>query len=285
MVVALQSFSVVALPLFVVGLVLALVPVGGIPRRRIGVPLALLLLAGLTVSVVRAAPAYVAGPASGSGAPLRVMTANLRFGEADIRAVLELVAAEEPDLVVFQEITPAFAASLERGGFGASYPHAAGVAESGATGTMAFARKPLSDIRRIPARHGTWAFRLGDLDVVAAHPAYPYDVEWIADQERLAADAERHPVDLALGDFNASADNPPFRDLLDRSGLVDAAEQAGSGWQPTWPVGGFRGLPVPLATIDHVLVGEGLVAVDTRTSVLPGTDHKALVADLRVVRP
>lgn len=284
-VVGLQAFSVLAVPLCVAGLVLVLTPVGGSPGRRVVVPLAALLAAGLTVGVLRAAPSYVAGSPSEAGTPLRVLTANLRFGEADVDAVLDLVRAESPDLVVFQEITPGFLARLERAGFRSTYPHTAGLAEPGATGTMAFATAPLTDVRRIPTRHGSWAFDLGGVAVVAAHPAYPYDAGWVADQELLAAHAEADPVDLALGDFNASVDTPPFRRLLERSGLRDAAEQAGSGWQPTWPVGGFRGLPFPLAAIDHVLVGDALVAVRTRASVLPGTDHKALVADLRVPRP
>jgi endonuclease/exonuclease/phosphatase family metal-dependent hydrolase len=67
------------------------------------------------------------------------------------------------------------------------------------------------------------------------------------------------------------------------AGLTDAAEASGAGWQPTWPRGGSRGLPMPVAAIDHVLVGESLIALSTRVHDIPDTDHRALVADLAIV--
>ena len=44
------------------------------------------------------------------------------------------------------------------------------------------------------------------------------------------------------------------------------------------------GPPGPIIGIDHVLVGNSVVARGVRTVFLPGTDHLALVADLVVVR-
>jgi endonuclease/exonuclease/phosphatase (EEP) superfamily protein YafD len=86
-----------------------------------------------------------------------------------------------------------------------------------------------------------------------------------------------------VGDFNATRDHQPFRAILD-TGLRDAAEQAGSGWQPTWPARGSWGWLRPLLTIDHVLATDQWQAVDTSTLEVPGSDHLALVARLRQVR-
>jgi endonuclease/exonuclease/phosphatase family metal-dependent hydrolase len=84
-----------------------------------------------------------------------------------------------------------------------------------------------------------------------------------------------------VGDFNASSDHVLFRDVLD-AGVRDAAEQAGSGWQPTWPTTRYgQDWLRPLLTIDHVLTSEHWVAVDTDTVEIPRTDHLALVAKLR----
>ena len=56
------------------------------------------------------------------------------------------------------------------------------------------------------------------------------------------------------------------------------------GWQPTWPSSGrvdVAGIPVPaLMQIDHVLVGPGLAALAMRTVELPGSDHRAVIAEV-----
>ena len=65
---------------------------------------------------------------------------------------------------------------------------------------------------------------------------------------------------------------------------IDAATQARSRWQPTWPSAGVvtrMGFTVPpLLAIDHVLVNDGLRAVRTDSYVVGYTDHRALVATL-----
>lgn len=248
----------------------------------LALPLALVLAVGATVGVARAVPAWTAGPSAEHRTPIRVMSANLRLGLADPSSVMDAVRGQKPDLLVLQELTPGLLGRLEAAGLRELLPYAVGEAQPGATGTMAFAKRRLTSVERIEAEHVSLAFRLDDLEMWGVHPAYPYSGNWRRDQEHLADLAGRKHPDLALGDFNASIDNPPFRDVVRSGGFRDAAEQAGSGWQPTWPVGGFRGIPLPLAAIDHVLVGDRIAAVDTRTIVISGTDHKALVADLRV---
>jgi endonuclease/exonuclease/phosphatase family metal-dependent hydrolase len=104
----------------------------------------------------------------------------------------------------------------------------------------------------------------------------------------VAVLARTERPEFMLGDFNATVDQRPFRRILE-AGYRDAAEQAGSGWQPTWPVRGTArpfGLPLPPSVaIDHVLVGDGLVATSTETVVVGGTDHKSLLATLTAGSP
>ena len=84
--------------------------------------------------------------------------------------------------------------------------------------------------------------------------------------------------DLVVGDFNATADHAPMRALAD-AGYRDVGELANQGWQPTWPTRGvFDLLGLPLAQIDHVLVGDRLAALDLGTVAVPGSDHRAVVA-------
>jgi endonuclease/exonuclease/phosphatase family metal-dependent hydrolase len=83
-------------------------------------------------------------------------------------------------------------------------------------------------------------------------------------------------VRLLVGDFNATVDQPTMRDLLD-DGYVDAAGAAGRGWVPTWRTG----LAPPLA-IDHVLVDRTVAVGGVSVLDVPGSDHRAVVADLRL---
>ncbi|GGO87914.1 hypothetical protein GCM10011584_13670 [Nocardioides phosphati] len=278
--VGLQALSPAAVPALVVALVLAVVPLGGWSRRVLVVPSVLAVVAALVVASVRVAPRWVAqGVPTSDATTLRVMTANLRLGLADPAAVLAAVRREKPDLVAFEEITPGLQRALEAGGLRRQLPYVAGRAEPGATGTLVYAVDRLTSVTSLGLVHDSWSVEFRGLRVWGVHPAYPYDSAWLRDQERLATAAGEQRPDVAVGDFNATLDHPPFRRILDR-GLTDAAEQAGEGWQPTWPSDGSKGFPVPVTAIDHVLVGRGITAVGTRVHTIPGTDHLMLVAVL-----
>jgi endonuclease/exonuclease/phosphatase (EEP) superfamily protein YafD len=86
---------------------------------------------------------------------------------------------------------------------------------------------------------------------------------------------------VIAGDLNATMDHVPMRALVG-SGFADAATQADSRWQPTWPADGQVsrfGFALPsLVPIDHVLVKGALRAVRTESVEIDGTDHRALVA-------
>ncbi len=87
------------------------------------------------------------------------------------------------------------------------------------------------------------------------------------------------PGETALigGDFNATLDTVQFRRIL-AQGFSDAADQAGAGFTPTWPAD--RWFP-PLITIDHVLTRDA-VARSVDSVEIPGSDHRALVAVVRI---
>jgi len=88
---------------------------------------------------------------------------------------------------------------------------------------------------------------------------------------------------MIVGDFNATMDHAPLRELVGR-GYDDAATEARSGWQPTWPSAGEVsrfGVPVPsMIPIDHVFLSVGLRALSTESITVDGTDHRALVASV-----
>jgi endonuclease/exonuclease/phosphatase (EEP) superfamily protein YafD len=126
----------------------------------------------------------------------------------------------------------------------------------------------------------------GAINLLAVHPTSPtQNVEgWRADHQTIlhAAEAAQGATVLA-GDFNATMDHAPVRTLLG-DGFSDAATQAKSRWQPTWPASDkvmLLGIPLPsMLQLDHVFVDDHLRAVHTDTVSIDGTDHRALIARL-----
>lgn len=87
---------------------------------------------------------------------------------------------------------------------------------------------------------------------------------------------------VVAGDLNADRDHAAFRRLLD-AGLRDAHDERGQGLARTWPAG------LPVLHLDHVLVRDAgevhLVPLEVREVDVPGSDHRAVVADLAVLAP
>jgi len=300
--VRLVAFTPYALPLYGLAALL-LLPVwwrGRGFRRGTARLLTAAALGGVVVHAAWASGPYlgaapVAAPADGAR-EVRVMTSNLRLGRADPARVVGLAVTGGVDVLVLQEVTPQALAGLREAGIGRGFGHRAGRPAAGATGTMVFSRARLSAVRRLPTRFGSYALdvrlpqvpgaRGGRVHLLAVHPRPPVGTAagWRADQVtvRRAARGLAGPTVVA-GDLNATMDHAPMRELVGR-GFRDAATEARSRWQPTWPSAGVVsrfGVSVPpLLAIDHVLVDEVLRAVATRSYPVPGTDHRALVATL-----
>lgn len=236
------------------------------------------------------APLFVAGPqpsTAPAGPQLRVMSSNVQFGWADAATVVRLVDEREIDVLGVQELTPAFHAQLRAAGIDDLLPHALVDARSGASGTGLYSRHPVERVElEIPAEHEHPTGRIDvpgapPLQVTVVHPVPPVlpaaTDEWRHTLGSLpAADDDDDTVHLLVGDFNATVDQPTMRELL-AEGYVDAAGAVGRGWSATW-----RSPRGPMLAIDHVLV-ERSVAVDgVSVHDLPGSDHRNLVARLRL---
>jgi endonuclease/exonuclease/phosphatase (EEP) superfamily protein YafD len=153
---------------------------------------------------------------------------------------------------------------------------------------MVFSAFQLRHVERLDTALGGYAMHLvapgGGLRLLAVHPRPPIGdaSAWWSDQRviRKAARKGRTPA-MIVGDLNATMDHLPLRELVGR-GYQDAATQATSGWQPTWPAAGEVsrfGISLPsLLPIDHVFLGVGLRALSTKSVTVDGTDHRALVA-------
>jgi endonuclease/exonuclease/phosphatase family metal-dependent hydrolase len=255
-------------------------------RRWAVSAVAFVALVALAAVVV---PRAVGGPhpSGDPGGPgLVVMSMNMEYGGADAERILAVAREHRVDVLSLQELTPQAVARLDAAGAQEMFPAQILADENGAGGSGVMARRPMAFVENDPtgAEQPEVAMVVpgaGRIHVKVVHPWPPVSRggarKWKYALGRIPGpDAEGVPRILA-GDFNATLDHSAFREVLDL-GYVDAADAAGAGLKATWPVG----RRVPGIAIDHVLVPRsvGVEAFDVET--IPGTDHRAVVARLRL---
>ena len=215
---------------------------------------------------------------------LGVLSANIHHGTAEPAALVTLVERLHPDLLSIQELTPGFARGLRANGIGRQLPYGIVSLRPDWGGRGVYSRLPLRPLRegRISGTDlPRLAAELPDgrvVRIVDVHPHTPVsgpEARWRHALERLPS-AGAGPPWVLVGDFNATLDHDALRAVLDR-GYSDAGDMTGKGLEPTWPTD--RTMP-PLITIDHVLADRRLGVADYEVNDLPGSDHRAIYAQL-----
>ncbi|MFJ2028997.1 endonuclease/exonuclease/phosphatase family protein [Streptosporangium sp. NPDC087985] len=267
----------------------SLVPVllAALSRTRAAAGVALVTTAALGFSVL---PRAFGSAEAASGTPLRVLTLNAFFGQADPEAVMDLVRRLNPDVLSTQELTPGLVEKLDAAGLRELMPHRLLAAEWSARGSGLYARYPLTPLEKLfrPIGHNMPAALINlpgvrPIEFVDVHTYAPLGDqvrEWTAALEAFPS-AVPDRIRILAGDFNASLDHAAMRRFLSR-GYADSADRAGQGLTPTWPAN-KRVVP-PLITIDHVVVDRRVKVNEVSVHTVPGTDHRGLFADLRLPR-
>ena len=220
--------------------------------------------------------------------PIRLMTANLLAGRADVGHLAGILDRLEPDILVTQELGHEAAEMI-----GVRFPYH-DLRPSDDAGGRGIACKPAADFGEIPLpwRPGLWAQAKDESRrflVANIHMRNPIVFPWwrsvrIRGQqlEALFAWADESadgglPFVLA-GDMNASPAWPVYKELAGRWGdlVADHAEDSGEETNPTWA---WRPRWPRLLRIDHVF-GAGAKAVSTEVEPVRGSDHAAVVVDL-----
>ncbi|MGE0786617.1 MAG: endonuclease/exonuclease/phosphatase family protein [Sandaracinaceae bacterium] len=221
-------------------------------------------------------------------APLRVMTANLLGVNRDPEPLLSELLAADVDVVALEEVTPRWAVLLESDAAREVYPHRWIEPRADSFGIAILSRVPLDEVSvhelgPVPMLEAVLTVGRRRVRVFAVHTLPPIDGEyaevWRAQFVQLerVMHATREPV-IALGDFNATNHSRGLRGLS-RAGLSDVHERLGRGLRTTWPNGVFIAPPLHL---DHILVSEDIRAMDVREGVGHGSDHRPVIAELRV---
>jgi endonuclease/exonuclease/phosphatase (EEP) superfamily protein YafD len=263
----------------VIGLVLG---VAGLLMRRwifggIVMAIALITAAAVMPRVVTHQQPVVLGPR------LTVMSANLWFGRADAKAIVDLVRANSVDVLSMQELSPEMVRNLDRAGIDAVLPYRMFEPGRDGGGSGLASKYPLQQEQIADPATFAQPSAIIDLpgithpDILVVHVAPGVEHVWTAAWKRELdemppAVANVRPR-LLVGDFNATLDHSGLRNVLGR-GYVDAGERRGAGLMPTWPAG----LWPPPVTIDHVLVDNRAAVNDYRVVDLPGSDHRAVLA-------
>lgn len=261
-----------------------------VARSRGAAVVAAASAAVLTTTVLR--PTTVTPPAVRPQGPrLRVVSANMLHGRADPAALVALAAEHDADVLALMEVTPEAVSGLLGAGVADLLPAGhvvpAGDGQPPGAGGALWTRLGIRARTVAPGRFGQPTALLAvpgapdvELTAVHTHPptSSPAQVASWAEDLRLLPDPEPGVLRVLAGDFNATPDHAAFRRLLHR-GWVDAAAATGQGRRATWwPMR----VSHPRLTLDHVLVDPRIAVDGLRVVHVPGTDHRALVADLRL---
>ena len=216
-------------------------------------------------------------------------TANLNLGNPDLDALREALAGLGAEVLVTQETPRALLDAP--GALAEIFPHRRRSDLNGGDGGPAI-------WSRFPLRHsgpgnaeGPHPSHLivtldlpegGRLQVMTLHfawPAFDGQARQVADFARFRTHLS--PPLVVAGDFNA----PPWSRAIRQVERV-AGVQAPGGWRPTW-VGGAADVPLRLPRwaglpIDHLAASPGIGIREIGRTSLPGSDHLALTAELRV---
>ncbi|GII05090.1 endonuclease [Planobispora takensis] len=251
-------------------------------RRRAAAVVSLVTSLALAAAVL---PRHVSdGEQRPGDRRLRVLAANLAVGAGDTASLMRLVRDLDPDVLTVQELTPDALGRLDEAGLRTAMPHVVDRSKNGVSGSGIYSRHPLTELPQIELgdfrqARAVVAHPAGEIEVVSVHPCAPrYDYKVQCWADGLAAlPRAGGQLRVLAGDFNATLDHRPVRDLLD-SGYRDAADVTGRGLTPTWPQQGWS--PVPGVTIDHVLADERMAVYAFSVHPLPGTDHRPVFAEL-----
>ena len=214
----------------------------------------------------------------------KVLLANVRSNNNQYQEFLNLVAVEQPDVILLLEVSPAWAGALTQ--LDNEYSEKIVEPREGSFGIALYSRLPMISAAAIdsaPFDHPTVVadivFGETHVRVVGTHPMIPLGKTFYEARNQqlngLAKLLQRSQGPRILaGDLNISMWDVNYASLENRTWLRNV--RRGFGVVPTWPT--F--LPPAMIPIDHVLVSEEFGVKEVRTGRRIGSDHLPLVVTI-----
>lgn len=223
---------------------------------------------------------------------VRVYHANVLVNRSEHKTTLAQLRSHQPDLFVLQEMTPT-SIRLVMSQLQTEFPHWFACWSKKTCWTLVGSRTPLRTNPSLARTRQiivvTTQVRGRSMSLITVHPRVPLLPSWFrqrnAQLTKAAHLTRMNSVPTVLiGDFNISVFSPVYTAIFDSSAKGRYAQrptlQSGRQrlTQPTWP--GF--LPsLLMLPIDHAFVNSGFAFRQFRTLGQTGSDHRALVVDLR----
>jgi endonuclease/exonuclease/phosphatase (EEP) superfamily protein YafD len=246
---------------------------------------------GVLLANLAALAPYPLAAASPSVTPKhRALLLNLYVLNPHHERVRQLVKDNDPDFIVFSELSAAWMAALEP--LHEQYAHrllpsAHEAQEEIQVGV--YSKRPLRDARREPLVELARPCAIARVDLgpeplllISPHPRIPLSaMGWHCRNAELQAIADlaifqpAAPV-MVLGDLNVTCFSPAFSDFVRRSGLRDS--QLDFGLQCSWPTDHFF-LRIP---IDHCLTSHRVVVQRRWLGPNVGSDHFPVLVDFSI---
>ena len=223
-----------------------------------------------------------------SDAPsLRIFFANVLQTNRESDAMLQEIAAADPDVVVLAEWGWRWDQAFQKSPLSAVYVHGISARQRHFGNVNIFSKLPLhGEIQNwVTGRLVRTAnIQLGSqtLRVVALHaprplyaPNYDYSGYW--NQMIPLLTTETRPL-LVIGDFNATEHSLVYQ-RLKAAGLRSAHDDRGRGYATTWPNDAYW---LPPIRIDQAFLSREVECERIVEGRGKGSDHKPLVVDVRI---
>ena len=228
-------------------------------------------------------------PSWASGAHrLVVFSANVRYDNPQIGAALAAAKRSDADVIVLNEFVPAFDEELRTSGLLETYPTV--VRDRVRDGNVLLTRLPATSaglVREAGIELPSATVRVGgtDVRVAAVHTQAPHSMRYVGPWRRQVAGVAQavagHDEVIAVGDFNSTIWNVPFRRLLGW-GFVDAHDAVGDGTDRTWGPTTAAAAPAVLG-IDHAMSrGDRIAPLAVTDGAVPGSDHRSITVTYAV---
>lgn len=223
----------------------------------------------------------------------RIMTLNVKGGLADPNQIVDTVADRRVEVLALQDATESFITQLQNAGLDKYLPNLI-QSEADSTGdvnvifTMATLGDPsassitVSNGQQYPAASVTFKGNtIRFININTAKASSGSASQWAASLDEISGWASHNAMSstayVLMGDFNATTSQKHLQRTLD-AGFRDAARVTRTGMQFTWPSDGA--IMPSMASLDHILVNQGVHVGDATTMKIAGTDHKAVLATI-----
>jgi endonuclease/exonuclease/phosphatase (EEP) superfamily protein YafD len=217
---------------------------------------------------------------------LSILLSNVNIKNKNYSALVQLVAAENPDILIVQEGNRHWIKHLKV--LEKTLPYVEAPPNSYFFGTVIYSRFPFEETQMLSlGRSGRESILVKIkinhqmVSLLTTHPLPPITEGLFEHRNSQLFEVQSFIKQLPtpkmlIGDLNISMWSPFYSQLIQETRLINARQ--GFGILPTWPT--F--LPVLMIPIDHCLVSPDFKVIKIKTGESIGSDHLPLIVEVAI---